>query len=106
VCRVNVGVGKERFEALVGYAPAAHAGHRDDVDYAALDRLVPHPVYAPQGWVAFVSPASGRGELARALLADAHCRKGRRLSGKSSGLAASLAVWARGSSAVTVTRCF
>ena len=47
VFRLNVEVGRERFEALVGYAPAAHGGQEHD--YAALDQVLPHPVYATQG---------------------------------------------------------
>jgi hypothetical protein len=74
VFRLNIGVGRKRFEELVGYAPAAHQRRRDEVDYAALDRLLPHPVYAPQGWVAILNPGERAGELARALLAEAHER--------------------------------
>ena len=74
VFRLNVGVGRERFEDLVGHAPAAHERHHDEVDYAALDRLLPHPVYAAQGWVAIVCPGARTGALARTLLAEAHAR--------------------------------
>jgi Family of unknown function (DUF6194) len=74
VFRVNIAVGGERFEELVGYAPAAHERHRDEFDYAALDRLLPHPVYAPQAWVAIVKPGERTGALARTLLAEARDR--------------------------------
>ena len=49
VFRVNIGVGRERFEELIGYAPAAHERRREESDYAELDRLLPHPAYASQG---------------------------------------------------------
>ena len=45
--------------ALLGYAPAAHSTHHADVDYAASDRLLPHPTYATQGWVCVVAPGQG-----------------------------------------------
>ena len=74
VFRLNIGVGRERFEQLLGYAPAAHERRRGDFDYAAPDRLLPHPVYAAQAWVAIVCPGERTGGLARALLAEAHDR--------------------------------
>eukprot|EP01035_Chromulina_nebulosa_P067464 gene67464-92415_t len=42
--RLNIGVGKESFRALFGEAPAAAA------DPAALDTLMPHPVYGKMYW--------------------------------------------------------
>lgn len=39
-----------------------------------LDHLIPHPVYAAQGWVAILNPGERTGDLARALLAEAHDR--------------------------------
>jgi Family of unknown function (DUF6194) len=38
VFRLNIGVGRETFDRLVGSIM--------EPDYAALDRLLPHPVYA------------------------------------------------------------
>jgi hypothetical protein len=49
VYRVNVGVDRATFQRLVG--------DQADPDYAALDRFVPHPVYAKQRWVAVVNPS-------------------------------------------------
>jgi hypothetical protein len=40
----------------------------------ALDRVLPHPVYAPRGWVAILNPGERTGALARGLLAEAHDR--------------------------------
>ena len=74
VFRLNVGVGRERFEDLVGFAPAAYPTHGAELDHAAPDALTPHPVYAAQGWVAILNPGAQTGELARTLLADAHDR--------------------------------
>ena len=48
VFRVNVNVGKSRFEELVGYPPSQHAERRGDHDYTELDVLLPHPEYGQQ----------------------------------------------------------
>ena len=48
VFRLSVGVGRATFERLVGSI--------SDPDYAALDRIVPHPVYAKQRWIAILNP--------------------------------------------------
>jgi hypothetical protein len=49
VYRVNVGVDPEAFTRLVGSLT--------DPDYAALDRFVPHPVYAKQRWISVLNPS-------------------------------------------------
>ena len=57
VYRLNLAVGRQRFTELFGFAPAEFAAHRDEFDFAALDRLIPHPVYATQGWAAILVPS-------------------------------------------------
>jgi hypothetical protein len=47
--RLNIGVGRETFELLVGSKEAP--------DYAAYDRLLPHPVYAKQRWISILNPS-------------------------------------------------
>src|SRR3954447_21771070 len=49
VFRLNIGVGKATFERLVGGVT--------DPDYAALDTLIPHPVYARQRWIGVLNPS-------------------------------------------------
>ena len=78
VYRLNIAIGRSAFEELIGYAPAAHASQSGLVDYAAEDRLMPHPVYAAQGWVAIVNPDHATADLARTLLTDAHARAAKR----------------------------
>jgi hypothetical protein len=78
VFRLNVGVGRTVFQELVGYPPAAHAEHHATFDYTAFDRLLPHPVYATQGWVSILNPGEATGEQALALLSDARTRAARR----------------------------
>jgi hypothetical protein len=46
--RLNIGVSRPTFERLVDLDRA--------YDYAAVDTILPHPVYAKQLWVAIVNP--------------------------------------------------
>jgi hypothetical protein len=48
--RLNLGLPKADYLELFPAVP-------DDVDYAALDVVLPHPVYAPQYWICVVSPS-------------------------------------------------
>jgi hypothetical protein len=72
--RLNIAVGRTRFEELIGYPPRAHAAESGRFDYTAADRLIPHPVYAPQAWVAIVNPGERTAALARSLLTGGHAR--------------------------------
>ncbi|BEP55787.1 DUF6194 family protein [Variovorax sp. V118] len=65
VFRLNVGVGKETFRALFGEQPPV------DIDYTALDRLMPHPVYAKMHWVSVINPSAATFETVKPLLAEA-----------------------------------
>ena len=47
--RLNIGVGRETFERLVGSIA--------EPDYAAFDRFVAHPVYAKQRWISILNPS-------------------------------------------------
>jgi hypothetical protein len=78
VFRLNIAVGRAAFERLLGYPPAAHPEHTDGVDYAAADRILPHPVYAAQSWIAIVNPGDATAAQARGLLREAHARAARR----------------------------
>ena len=72
--RVNVSVGKRRFEDLVGYPPSQHGDRRDAPDYAAMDTVLPHPAYGQQAWVSVVNPAERTADLVRTLLVEARDR--------------------------------
>ena len=56
VYRVNVQAGSERFTELLGFSPRELDEHREEIDFAEPDRLLPHPVYGAQGWVSAVVP--------------------------------------------------
>jgi hypothetical protein len=67
VFRLNIGVGNATFQRLVGEVV--------DPDHAALDQLLPHPVYAKQRWIAILNPSWRTFEEdVKPLLAEAHER--------------------------------
>ena len=69
VFRLNIGVGKDTFERLVGAS---------EPDPAALDTVIPHPVYAKQRWVAILNPSRRTfDEVVKPLIAEAHDRLAR-----------------------------
>jgi hypothetical protein len=74
IYRLNLAVGRVRFEELVGYPPAQHASHEEDFDYSALDCVLPHPVYAAQAWVSILNPGDKTSALARSVIVEAHGR--------------------------------
>jgi len=74
VFRLNISVGRRKFEELIGYPPAQHDEHHTDFDYTAIDTLLPHPVYASQAWVSILQPGERTDEKARSLLTEAHRR--------------------------------
>jgi hypothetical protein len=78
VFRLNIAVGRVRFEELLGYPPAGHREHHDSIDYSELDRVLPNPVYATQSWISILNPGRRTAEQARALLRDAHARAAER----------------------------
>jgi hypothetical protein len=74
VFRLNIAVGRRRFEDLMGYPPAGHAKKQHLFDYTAQDCLLPHPVYGSQGWVSILNPGDKTSEQAKSLLTEAHAR--------------------------------
>lgn len=82
VFRVNVSAGRELFAEVLGYPPAEAEPHRADVDHAAADVWLPHPVYAAQGWVCVLCPGPATAERLRALLMQAHARAATRYRGR------------------------
>ena len=67
VFRLNLGVGRETFERLVGSMP--------DPDWTAFDRFLPHPVYAKQRWISILNPTDATfRDAVVPLIAEAHDR--------------------------------
>lgn len=70
VYRLNIGVSKATFKKSVGSNP--------NPDYTALDRLMPHPVYATQHWVSILNPSEATlDKVLKPLLDEAHERVAR-----------------------------
>jgi Family of unknown function (DUF6194) len=74
VFRLNIAVGRTKFEELIGYPPASHEDHHASFDYSAVDQVLPHPVYAVQSWVSILNPSETTSAQARSLLTEAHAR--------------------------------
>ena len=70
--RLNVGVGRDTFIRLFSHPPTAEAVQSASYDFSALDRLMPHPTYAPQGWICILNPSETSFETLKPLLAEAH----------------------------------
>jgi hypothetical protein len=75
VFRMSIGISPETYVERFGPRPARPAkgcvvntGH----DFAALDVLTPHPVYAWMGWVQILSPTASRYAEVRPLVEEAY----------------------------------
>ena len=68
VFRLNIGsLSRETFARLVGGI--------ESPNYTALDRILPHPVYARQRWISILNPSTGSfEEIVKPLLAETHDR--------------------------------
>ncbi len=67
VFRLNVGVSKQTFQSLFG-SPETESNY----DFAALDRLLPHPAYSQYFWVSVLNPSEHTFETIKPLLAEAY----------------------------------
>jgi hypothetical protein len=74
VFRLNIGVGREAFGALFGHPPSEDTITSTDYEFAALDRLMPHPAYARQSWVCVLNPSPETFEAVKPLLEAAYTR--------------------------------
>ena len=72
VYRLNIGVGRETFRQLFGYAPGEEPPAGTQYDYATLDRLMPHPLYAAQAYICVLNPSAPTFEAVKPLLATAY----------------------------------
>lgn len=60
VYRVNLGVRKSTFVNLFGVPPkrpSAGEAVDMDVDFSALNQILPHPVYAWMSWICVLNPS-------------------------------------------------
>lgn len=67
VFRVNARVSRQTFDRVT-------PDEGSPIDYSALDRIIPHPIYAKQAWVSVLNPGALTGEAVEDLLTEAHAR--------------------------------
>ncbi len=75
VFRVNFGVEKQTFERLFGTRPSRPPKGgvvATKHDFAALDLLMPHPVYGWMGWLSVLSPSEETFASVLPLIDEAH----------------------------------
>jgi hypothetical protein len=72
VFRLNVGVSRDTFLALFGHLPTEES--TEAYDFAAFDRVMPHPAYGRQSWVCILNPTPETFETVKPLLAEAYGR--------------------------------
>jgi hypothetical protein len=73
--RLNIGLTKATYAAWFGPAPTqrdADGMLETGFDYAAVDTIMPHPIYASQHWVCVVNPGEATLDTVRTFLAEAH----------------------------------
>jgi hypothetical protein len=69
IFRLNIAVGRAAFLDMLGFDPHQHSAHAGEFNYAHLDALLPHPVYAAQGWVSILNPGERMLDTAKSLIA-------------------------------------
>lgn len=80
VYRLNIGVAKETYRSLFGAPPASFAA-ADGYDYAAVNQMLPHPVYGFMSWVCVLNPSPETFQTTvQAYLAEAHAQAASRFA--------------------------
>lgn len=73
--RVNLGIRKKTFEGLFGEIPKRpSAGNIVDMnyDFAEVDKIIPHPVYAWMGWISVLNPSKETFETLKTFIEEAY----------------------------------
>jgi hypothetical protein len=73
VYRLNFGLSKQTFQSLFA------AGETTDIDFTALDQVMPHPVYGRMYWACVLNPSDPTWERVRSWLAEAYDQSVQRL---------------------------
>jgi hypothetical protein len=74
VYRLNLDLGRREFRRVFGYGPEELKARAGDIDVAALDEFVPHPLYGVQSWASVVNPGPRSADEVARLLDHAHNR--------------------------------
>jgi hypothetical protein len=70
VFRLNIGVRRDTFRTLFGHLPTEES--TESYDFAALDRVMPHPAYGRQSWVCVLNPSPETFAAVKPLVAEAY----------------------------------
>jgi hypothetical protein len=71
IYRLGIGIGKNHYRQLFGDIPERPEKAKiidSNTDFAAIDILMPHPIYAWMGWVAILNPSKRNLEMVSHLL--------------------------------------
>ena len=79
---LNLRVGPQYFEGLLGFAPKDTPAHSQLVDPAATAQIMPHPLYASQGWIRVLNPPAAQSEQLMGLASSAVELTRRRIIGQ------------------------
>ena len=77
VYRLNLGVSRETYRSIFGPHPprlGADGVLETGYVFTMLDRILPHPHYAPQSWICVLSPSDETFQAVQPLLAEAYDR--------------------------------
>lgn len=66
--RLNIEVGKEKFEEIFGIATAQIKENLFLFDVASIDSFFPHPVYGAYGWISIINPSNESANTIKNLL--------------------------------------
>jgi Family of unknown function (DUF6194) len=79
VFRLNIGVGREAYHAMLGPPPKPPKWPPEGTgvvdapyDFTAVDQIMPHPVCAPQYWICALNPSDATFEKLRPPLTGAY----------------------------------
>lgn len=81
VFRLNVGVRRDTFRALFDRPANGGEAAGADHDFAALDRIMPHPAYGDRWWICVLNPSPATFDAVKPLLADAYAKVAARSAG-------------------------
>lgn len=75
IFRVNLGIRKTTFKEFFGEIPKRpSSGNTVDMnyDFAELDKIIPHPVYAWMGWISVLNPSIETFETLKSFIEEAY----------------------------------
>src|SRR6185312_10138673 len=85
VYRLNIGVSRDTFRSLFGYLPNEEPVNGVTYDFAALDKVMPHPAYGLQSYVCVLNPSPETFETVKPLLVEAYSLAASRYEKKKAG---------------------